>query len=282
MPLLVRIPGTPRNRRLRRLWHAGLAVIVALSVLVGLLVLVIGWAATTFGGDHPHPAASGAPTRPAASATGSADPRDVIADRPMASLPLSAAQPQPLASVPPGAHLRVPAATLAAGAHGVPAASGFPHTAEGAVGQLAAIDEAVLSTLRPAETARVYRWVAAPGAPSLLAWTMSVDVHDMLRAASDADTVAGSYQVSQAQIKGSVGADWVVVCVLGEMDLTIAQTVRAGVGDCERMTWQAGSQAGSNGGRWRIGAGREPAAAPDAWPGSADAFRVGWREIDHG
>jgi hypothetical protein len=132
----------------------------------------------------------------------------------------------------------------------------------------------VLSSLRPELAAEVYRWAAEPGAPSLSGWTMSVDVADLLRGTTDADTVAGSYQVSQAQIKGTVGAGWAAVCVLGEMDLTVQVSARAGVGDCQRMAWQAG--------RWRIGAGRQAAAAPDAWPGSADAYRAGWRDIDHG
>jgi hypothetical protein len=192
----------------------------------------------------------------------------------MTRLPLSAAQPQPLATVPAGAHLHIPAATVLAGMGGAPVESGFPRTPEGAVGQLAAIDEAVLSTLRPDLTSTVYRWVAAVGAPGVSAWTMSVDVADLLRGTTSADTVAGSFQVSQAQIKGTVGAGWAVVCVLGEMDLTVQVSARAGVGDCQRMAWQAG--------RWRIAAGRQAAAAPDAWPGSADAFRAGWREIDHG
>jgi hypothetical protein len=80
-----------------------------------------------------------------------------------------------------------------------------------------------------------------------------------------------SYAAVQGQIKGVVGRDFVVACVLGEFNAMLNESAKAGVGDCQRMAWI--------GGRWRIGPGAQPPEAPHAWPGSADAVRGGWREL---
>ena len=72
-------------------------------------------------------------------------------------------------------------------------------------------------------------------------------------------------------VKGTVGPDFAVVCVDLEFTVTVAQTARAAVADCQRMTWV--------GDRWLIGAGPEPAPAPSVWPGTEAAITAGFREL---
>ena len=43
------------------------------------------------------------------------------------------------------------------------------------------------------------------------------------------------------QIKGSVGPDFVVPCVDFEIDVTLHQTARGAIADCQRMVWQPDS-----------------------------------------
>jgi hypothetical protein len=81
-----------------------------------------------------------------------------------------------------------------------------------------------------------------------------------------------TYRVVQGQIKGTVGPDFVVACVLGEATVSAATVGRGGAGDCQRMVWSDE--------RWWIGPGAQPAPAPSAWPGSADAIRAGWRVVN--
>ena len=88
-------------------------------------------------------------------------------------------------------------------------------------------------------------------------------------AATDADDT--TFTPVAGQVKGTIGEHFAVVCVLGEWQVTYRTTSRAGAGDCQRMVWDDG--------RWRIGAGTQPAFAPSAWPGSVDAVRAGWRGL---
>ena len=122
----------------------------------------------------------------------------------------------------------------------------------------------------------MYGWAALPQAVPYDAWTPTVAVTSALTGAALPDgalQVSSSFTPLAGQIKGSVGDDFVVACVLGEWQITYRSTTRAGAGDCQRMVW--------SGGRWRIGPGAQPAYAPSAWPGSADAVRAGWRVLTH-
>ncbi len=40
------------------------------------------------------------------------------------------------------------------------------------------------------------------------------------------------------EVKGTVGPDFVIPCVDFELDVTVAQTARGAVADCQRMVWQ--------------------------------------------
>lgn len=197
---------------------------------------------------------------------------DALARRPMLELPPSAAQPQPLVAVSAGPAIALPKATRTS-----LLPTGFPRTPEGAVAQLAAIDQAATRNLSRLQVSQIYRWASLPNAVPEKEWNMQVAVNAALRGAGLADTsseIQFSYTVTHAQIKGVLDeGNFVVACVLGEVNGNYRSTARAGMGDCQRMVWA--------GGRWHIGAGAQPAYAPNAWPGSADCVRTGWRAVKH-
>ena len=198
---------------------------------------------------------------------------DELAARPMATAAPAAALPQPIAAVETATALSIPAARDA----GAALPTGFPHTPEGAVAQLAAIDAAAFRDLNPAAVADVHRRATLPGAVDLTQWTPNVGVTAILTAAGQprgSAAVTATWTFTHAQVKGVLtGGDFVLACVLGELDATYRTTARAGVGDCQRMLWHDD--------RWRIGPGAQPAYAPSTWPGSADCVRAGWREAHH-
>ena len=268
-------------RKITRTWVI-LGVVVAGS-LGGLAALVYLVATILFGGDAvpatgrltpaPAPTTSSSAVRPSAPAISLQRAKDALAARPMVQLLPSAAQPQPLVEAAAGPPIVLPEATV----HTELVPTGFPRTPQGAVAQLAAIDQAALQNLSRAQVALVYKWAAMPGAVSPLAWNMAVGVNAGLRGAGLTESTAGlqlSYTVTHAQTKGSLaGGSFVVACVLGEIDINYRNSTRFGVGDCQRMVWSAG--------RWRIGPGEQPAWAPSAWPGSADSVRAGWQAVKH-
>lgn len=269
-----------------RSWLTVTAVfILAVSLGWGLIIFI--WSLAVHTGPRnpatPKPATatatrtgivSAGPITPA-SATSASRPvtaeEDELAARPMRTVPLSAAQPQPIAAA------ETAAAAIALPLPADPAAalpSGFPHTPEGAIAQLAAIDAAAFRELNPATVAEVHARAALPGAVPMAEWTPNVGVTAILRAIGQRDgssTVTATWTLTHAQVKGVLaGGDFVLACVLGELDATYHSTARAGVGDCQRMIWQNG--------RWHLGPGAQPAFAPSTWPGSADCIRAGWLE----
>jgi len=281
---------SPRARRPPRtsrshgwLILTGLFVLGA-SLAWGLVIFLWSLAAHTGPGDPGSPTSPGAGT-PSSTATtriaaaapaipGASVPpaaaEDELAARPMATAAPGASQPQPVVAVETAAALPIPAPADAAAA--LP--TGFPRTPEGAVGQLAAIDAAAFRDLHPATVADVHARASLPGAVPLTEWTPNVGVTAILRALGQprgSAAVTATWTLTHAQVKGVLGGgDFVLACVLGELDATYRSTARAGVGDCQRMVWQDG--------RWHIGPGAQPAFAPSTWPGSADCVRVGWQE----
>jgi hypothetical protein len=205
---------------------------------------------------------------PAASAP--VEGRDGIAAAPMPSVdPAAAFKADP--SLRQAEVLAVPAATTGRGPAGVPA--GFPHTTAGAVGQLAAIEQAVLEGMDLDLTRQVHQqWVMADG-PSFEEWSQTANVASFLASgaqagqAKDATTVVTATPAA-AMVKGVDGPDWAVVCVLFDVKAAIKTDSRMGYGSCARMQW--------SGDRWLIGSGPEPAKAPSAWPGSQAAVDAGW------
>ncbi len=257
--------------------------LVVVLVLCGVGYLVIGAVRDDGSGPTAAPGSGPATSSPTASAavpasgsvpTDVAARQDALAAAPMLQLPASAAQPQPLVDETAGPPILIPAPTARVVPGGPPVPTGFPHTSQGALAQLVAIDEAALSTTDLDRVHEVYAWAAAPGAVPEAEWSPAYGVRtliDHLGGRDEALRAHAVFQAAQAQIKGTVGPDFVVACVLGELTVTAASVAQAGVGDCQRMVWRDG--------RWWIGPGAQPAWAPSAWPGSADAVRAGWREL---
>jgi hypothetical protein len=271
---------SPRAAREQvRAWFVlALAAAIAVAVIAGFLYALLGslgGAASTNPRASQAPGGSAAPGSPA-TAVGRSDTsttiarQDELATRPMWQLPPSAARPQPLVTATAGTPIALPPGSDANG----PAMSGFAQTPAGALAQLTAIDVAALQDLDPQRVASVHAWAALPGAVPLDEWTPTVAV-DAARVAAGqpggAAELSSVFTPLAGQIKGTVGDSFVVACVLGEWQITYRSTSRAGAGDCQRMVWHDG--------RWRIGPGAQPAYAPSAWPGSADALRAGWRAL---
>lgn len=157
--------------------------------------------------------------------------------------------------------------------------SGFPHTPEGAIGQLAAMTQTVLGSMSVATAHQVYAAWAMPGGVGADQWQMTTNVTSFLGAADMGPTKTPGATItaipSGALVKGTDGPDWTVACVLFEVDATISSPSSIGYGYCERMQWntEPGAPAG---GRWEIASGSPPTPAPNTWPGSALALEVGW------
>jgi hypothetical protein len=201
-----------------------------------------------------------------------ADPRDALASKPMRPVDEDASHPAPVSDHDPGAPITLPAATKTGPAR-VPA--GFPHTPEGAMAQLAAIDQvAVQSGSLTGARAVITAW-AQPGGPTRSTWSVIQGLSALFDEAGLSG--GGSAQLAlvltplMGQVKGSVGPDFVIPCVDFELDVTLEQTARGATADCQRMVW-------SNG-RWMIGPGSEPATPPSVWPDTDLSIEVGYRDL---
>jgi hypothetical protein len=200
------------------------------------------------------------------------DARDALADKPMAGVDEDAAHPGPVSTNDPGTPIALPAATSTGPAQ-VP--TGFPHTPQGAMAQLAAIDQTALQSSTFAGARAVIKGWAMPGGPTTSSWSGVQAMAEFFDAAGLSG--GGNSQLAivasplMGQIKGSVGPDFVVPCVDFEIDVTLEQTSRAAAADCQRMVW--------NGIRWMIGPGPEPAPAPSVWPDTDTAIAVGYRDL---
>lgn len=196
--------------------------------------------------------------------------RDTLAAAPMLAVTQADSRGGTPAAMPaPG--IVVPESTVIGGAR-VP--SGFPHTPKGAIGQLAAIEIAVLTQMSVAGAAEIYRAWAMPDAPALEQWPLMLHVQSFLAGArmgpvKDPTTTIRLVPVG-AQVKGTDGPDWTIACVLVDATVTIRTQVRTGFGYCERMQWDPAAQ------RWLVGPGTPPAVAPSTWPGTQLAQRAGW------
>lgn len=301
MGMAASAPVNPAGWGRRRLVGA----LVAAAVLAVVLVAGLGYGVYAALGTAPGPASAAAAggTHEAAVASGGAVSgrryQDAVAKTPM----LAVAPQDARAGVPavvPAATITVPVPTRV-GPTGVP--TGFPHTPQGAVGQLAAIETTVLQAMSIPVAVEVYdRW-AQPGGVGPAGWELTGDVRAYLgsRGAQDAPGVAAGSATGSpagwvtvvpvgAQVKGTDGPDWVLGCVLLDVRAVIVVGARIGYGNCERLHWDpaapgpggvAGlSDAGAvsvGGGRWVIGSGSVPARAPSTWPGTELAARAGWR-----
>jgi len=267
---------TPTDGQARR--RAGLTllvIIVAVVVLIAALAAVVIAHDTTGPSSAPATSPGVAPTPPPGDEDWAVAAQEALAPLPMLQLPPQAAQPQVMTTQTAGPAITLPRPALTVG-RWIP--GGFPATAQGALAQLKALDETGMQGGDPQVYARAYRELSLPGAPGpgstgLSAVLTSFRSHAGL---ADTGTVADlrvTYQVTHGLVKGSTDAGrYTVVCVLGQLSVDYqGRTISAGVGDCQAMRW--------TGTDWRISPGALAAPASSAWPGSADAVKVGYREL---
>lgn len=248
-------------------WGRGRLLITLAGVIVTAIALLVGFVLAihsliTKPTETPSAAASTLPGDRAAR-------RDMLAAGPMLQV-TSADSTQGVPAARPGPRIEIPNSTLI-GAAKVP--SGFPQTPQGAIGQLAAIEVAVLSQMSIARTNEIHQAWTAPGAPSVEEWRMTRNVQSFLAAASMGQSLERGARVDvtpvAAQTKASDGDDWTIACVLVDVRVYVRTEARMAYGYCERMSW--------DGDRWLIAEGMPPAEAPSTWPGTDLAFEAGWR-----
>jgi hypothetical protein len=202
--------------------------------------------------------------------------RDEIAAEPMLTVPESAAFPAettsakaPEIKIPTGTGVNGPAFVM----------TGFPHTPEGAIGQLAQIDLAVLQSMGLSTAEEVYNAWALPGGVRAEDWWITASVRAFLSSTGMGEVKDPSASVSlepaAALVKGTDGPDWATVCVLMKVSATYKSEGQIAFAHCERMQWV--------GGRWMVAPGAPPAPAPATWPGTQLAHEAGWRtwSTDH-
>jgi len=270
------LPAAPQEWTRRRL-----QILLAASVVVGLGLVAGAVVSVTalLRDDHaPEPSA----------ARGFQGPIHVSSQDALAQAPLPQAggledaQPGTL-STETTSRITLPTATRM-GAAGVP--TGFPHTPEGALAQLIAIDR---TAIEPAQVARAQEVIAAwalPGGPTPHSWSGVEGVATLLSAAGYPASGAPEMQIrlepAMGFIKGTVGEDFVVPCVDYVISSVITSAVvnssaggevdRIAAADCQRMVWRRD--------RWVIGAGDEPAPAPSVWPGTQASIDAGYRWLE--
>jgi hypothetical protein len=246
-------------------WGREKLLVMLAGVTVGAVTLLVGLGlAVWFAVSEPGTPSATAPVPAALSV------RDRLAAAPMVELdPQAAFIPDPATT--PAAPILVPAATLDLGPADVP--TGFPQTPHGAVGQLAAIEKAVLESMSLPQLAKVHTAWVQPGGPALEEWELTRNVQSFLASArqggqeKDLATLV-SVTPAAAMVKGVDGPGWTVACVLVDVRAAIREESRMGYGLCSRMEWVEG--------RWQVAAGAVPAPAPSAWPGSRAALEAGW------
>ena len=264
--------GATEWGRSRLLGILAAAVVVA-ALLLGGLVYAVYLATAGIGDDsdgaNAGPQVATGETDRSTAAQG-ASHRDEIAAEPMLTVPESAAFPAEAASQGTPA-IKIPAGAGATGPGFV--MTGFPHTPEGAIGQLAQIDTAVLQSMSLQTAHEVYNTWALPGGVSADDWWITASVRAFLSSTDMGEvkdpTASVTLEPAAALVKGTDGPDWAVVCVLMKVTATYKQEAQIAFAHCERMQWV--------GGRWMVAPGAPPAPAPATWPGTALALEAGWR-----
>lgn len=250
------------RRRLQVLLGVGLAVVLAL--VVGGVWSIVSVLDQPSGHGRAHPRASS-----------TSDAKDRLAERRLPAATLDDAKPGALSTKTTGT------ITLPAPSEQGPAGvlTGYPHTPQGALAQLAAIDRVALSSLSVAGAQEVVTAWAAPGGPTPESWSGVKAVAGFLSSAGvgadGSNDFALNVTPSMGFIKGSVGTDFVVPCLDMAVEVTnvrSAAPVEVATADCQRMVW-AGS-------RWIIGPGAEPAEAPSLWPGTQASYDVGYQWLE--
>jgi len=260
-------------------------VVVVLFAVAAIAALALNGASTRSAASAPGPTGGPARPTPASPSPSPSTPadggaswdttaEDTVASTPMVTFSVEAAQPHTLSPRTAGAAIALPPATVRTGA--VP--QGFPHTPEGALAQLKALDETGMQGLDPAAFELAWQELASPGAPAsaavgLVRAARAARSTGGLDATGPVDGLTSTYQVDAGLIKGTADdGNFVVPCVLGELSvITTNSARRVGLGDCQGMRWVQG--------RWRISPTALPSAASCAWPGTEEAVTAGYRGV---
>jgi osmotically-inducible protein OsmY len=267
--------GTSEWSRRRLLGILAVAVAVAV-LLIGGLAYAVYLAVAGIGDEaSANTGVATGETERSTVARGAAH-RDEIAAEPMLTVPESAAFPAettsakaPEIKIPTGTGVNGPAFVM----------TGFPQTPEGAIGQLAQIDLAVLQSMSLSTAEEVYNAWALPGGVRAEDWWITASVRAFLSSTGMGEVKDPSASVTlepaAALVKGTDGPDWATVCVLMKVSATYKSEGQIAFAHCERMQWV--------GGRWMVAPGTPPAPAPATWPGTQLAHEAGWRtwSTDH-
>ena len=203
---------------------------------------------------------------------------DELATAPLPVVAAEAAQPGPLSAESTARSMTIPP-PQSLGSVQVP--TGFPHTSEGALAQLVAIDQRALESTSITTAQKVITEWALSGGPTGSSWSGTRAVVTLLSAVGMTADGGGELEVvlrpAMGLIKGHVGGDFVIPCVdfvatISTVRTTSGGPVRVAVADCQRMVWHEGG--------WRIGPGEEPAPAPSIWPGTRASYDVGYRWLE--
>lgn len=260
-----------RSRHNRAVRTLVITVVIGLAAVALLVAMVVAHQTTAGVGRR----VAAPPDRPSTPAAAGSIQEQELTDRPMLALPAAAAQPHELTTLTAGPELAIPGPRDIQG-RWIPA--GYPPSPAGALGQLRSIDETGLQDADPATYGRAYGESAQPGAPSVTTSGLYILLAHF-RAAAELPSIGpvtgltAKYTVTDGLIKGTTdNGGYAVVCVLGQLELDSAgRTATIGVGDCQAMRWT-----GTN---WQIAAGPQAAPAPNAWPGTLDAVKAGYRPV---
>lgn len=251
--------------RRRLLGVVGAGLLVAFLVVAGIVLACVQ---VVRGDEHQGSTVATTDT----SATEPQTRRDAAALTPMTEVPHDSMWPSSVDETAMKPELLQVPPPVASGAEGV--MTGFPHTPEGAVAQLAAIERSSLTSMDVTTVERVRRaWSAAGHLPA--AWGLSDDVKSFRQRAGVTDGAHGQLSVTAEPAAGLVkaadGPDWTVACVLMQVRASYRATGEVAYGRCDPMAWE--------GERWVLAAGEPAAPAPSTWPGTTEAAEAGWRPL---
>ena len=262
------INGAGWDRR-RLLCILAAAVAVAVLLLVGL-IFAVAHVVGSLGGDDSQPADIATGEQVSSGTAVGVEHRDEIAAAPMLEVPAEAMEPIEGSQHVDAPQIRIPSGTDLGP---VSVLTGFPHTPEGAVGQLAQVETTVLQSMSLAAASDAYQAWALPGGVSAENWALTQSVQTFLDSAEMGEAKDPAATVTAqpvgALVKGTDGPDWVTACVLMKVSAVYREEGQVAFGHCERMQWV--------GGRWMVASGLPPAPAPSTWPGTQLARDAGWR-----
>lgn len=253
---------------------AGVVVILLAGIGVGVAKLVEG------GDSSTSRSASSAPTPPPTSSVPAGasqrEREDAIANQRMLEGDSSNLDPSNF-KPKPEVQATTPTLNLPSGKKShAGVRTGFAHTPEGAVAQLAALNQAAYTNLDTQAGRNAYTAFAMPGAVRLEDWnpTKTVMRYYTDSPQTDPTRMRAQFLPVQGLIKGSLGRDFTVVCVNGQVSYSYeSESNRVAVWDCARMRWDATGQ------RWMLAPGATPARAPLTWPRSELSYRAGFRDL---